>query len=348
VLIALNGFFVAAEFAVLASLRARIEPLAEQRWSARVALGAMASLGRVLAGTQLGVTTCSIVLGSVCEPAIAGLLREIGTWVHVPTGAADVVAVVLSLGLVVFLHLLFGEMVPKSIAVSGPERTLLWVVLPLAAFVWVLRPVLWALNGLARLGARPFGVSSSDELRATANSAELSMMLEESAGEGLIADQEAELMARSLAFVERTASEVMVPRDQIVAVEADATVAEIEDVIRRSGRTRLLVAQSASRGGVDAVSGFVHAKDLLRLPPELADQPIPFRPRLVVAVPPDRTLADLLVLMRSRRVHVAVVADARQRTLGMVTLEDVLESIVGDIADETDREGRSPDDGGAR
>jgi CBS domain containing-hemolysin-like protein len=211
--------------------------------------------------------------------------------------------------------------------------------MPIAAFVWVLRPVIWSLNAMARLGARAFGVTSSDELRATATSAELSVMLEESAGEGLIADEEAELLSRSLSFVERTAADVMVPRDAIVAVDADATVAEIEDVVRSSGHTRLLVAQAASRGDLDAVTGFVHAKDLLRLPASMADEPLPFRPRLVVAVPPDRTLSDLLVIMRARRVHVAIVVDDARRTLGMATLEDLLESIVGDIVDETDREG---------
>jgi CBS domain containing-hemolysin-like protein len=341
VLLALNGFFVAAEFSLLASLRARIEPLADERRSARVALSSMGRLGAMLAGTQLGVTVCSIVLGSVSEPAVDGLLREIGGWTHVPRAVAGILAVVLSLSFVAFLHLLFGEMVPKSIALSGPERVLLVVAMPIAAFVWVLRPIIWGLNLLARLGARAFGVTSSDELRATATSAELSVMLEESVGEGLIADQEADLLVRSLSFVQRTAADVMVPRDEIVAVDADATVADIEEVVRSSGHTRLLVAKDASRGDLDAVSGFVHAKDLLRLPASMANEPLPFRPRLVVAVPPERTLADLLVIMRARRVHVAIVVDEFQHTLGMATLENVLESIVGDIVDETDREAAS-------
>jgi CBS domain containing-hemolysin-like protein len=344
-LVALNGVFVAAEFALLAATRTRLEPMAEAGGRmARSALSAMGRLGPMLAGTQLAITICSLLLGSVIEPVVAELLEDLSGRV-VPVGVARVIGVVLALGIVAFFHLLFGEMVPKSMALSQPEDVLLALAVPVSAFVWVFRPVIWFLNLLARLGARAFGVEASDELRSAATSAELSVMLAESVEEGLLEGDEAELLSSALSFVERRVRDVMVPRDRVVAVTAAASVGEIEEIIRTTGHTRVVItegdlADGVSRPDLDAVAGFVHAKDLLRLPEDFRDMPLPFRPRRTIAVPADQTLSDLLVTMRARRVHVALVvgpATGARHTEGIVTLEDVLESIVGDIVDETDR-----------
>jgi CBS domain containing-hemolysin-like protein len=340
-LIVLNGVFVAAEFALLAATRTRIEPIAEGGGRfARSALTAMGRLGPMLAGTQLAITICSLVLGSVIEPVVAELLEDVSGKV-VPIGVARVIGVVLALGIVAFFHLLFGEMVPKSVALSRPEQVLMALVVPVMGFVWLFRPVIWFLNLLARLGARAFGVVASDELRSAATSAELSVMLAESVEGGLLADEEAELLSSALSFVERTVADVMVPRDRVVAVTGNATVEEIEEVIRATGHTRVVVTEGNGSPDLDAVSGFVHAKDLLRLPDDFRSLPLPFHPRRTIAVQTDQTLSDLLVTMRARRVHVALVVgtgeSGARRTEGIVTLEDVLESIVGDIVDETDR-----------
>ena len=369
VLIAVNGAFVAAEFALLASMRTRIEPLAEDgRMTGRAALRAMGRLGPMLAGTQLGITICSLALGSVTEPAVAGSLESLFGGFGWPDTLSTVLAVVIALSIVVFLHLLFGEMVPRSIALAAPERALLALSVPVGAFVAVFRPVIWFLNLLARFGARLFGVQPSDELRSAATSAELSIMLEESAEEGLLEGDEAELLSSALSFVERTVSEIMVPSSRMVTVPADATVADIERVVVETGHTRILLVGAAngsggrSRGGAgrggagggrsaSAVTGFVHAKDLLRMAPEQRDRPVPIRPRSLMAVPEEITLPELLVDMRARRAHLAVVIDDHGATVGMVTMEDVLECIVGDIRDETDRlvdlAGEQVDEGGA-
>ena len=333
-LIVVNGLFVAMEFSLLSSLRSRIEVEAETgRLRGRVALRSMGNLGPFLAGCQLGVTAASLALGSVAEPAAAHLLERLFGVVDMPKGAAHSIALILGLGVVVFVHLVGGEMVPKNVALAQPERTLLALALPTTAFVAVFKPVIWVLNRLAALGARAFGVRTAVELRSAATSAQLGVMLEESREEGLLADSDHDLLAGALGFLDRRAEEVMVPRDRMVSVPRSATVADIEQAVRSSGHSRLLV----SGRGPDDILGFIHAKDLLRIPTADRHRPFPARMyRHTINIPPGRSLDDVLVAMRGARRHLAVVVSPDRRTLGMLTLEDVLESIVGDIVDESD------------
>ena len=333
-LILANGFFVAVEFSLLASLRSRIEE-ESGKLRGRLALRSMGRLGTALAGTQLGVTLASLALGSVAEPAADRFLERVFHTIHVPASFAGPVALVAALAIVVFFHLVVGEMVPKSIALTEPERTLLALSIPAAGFVWIFRPVIWLLNRLAFLGARLFGVEPADELRSTANAAELGLMIEESRDEGLIEDEDHELLAAALGFLERASAEVMVPRGEIVTIPRAATVADAEELMRTSGHSRVLMLGR----DVDDVLGFVHAKDLLRLPLDRRDRPVPLDVvRMTLTVTPDRGLGDVLLAMRRARRHVAVVTDQHRRTVGMVTMEDVLEAIVGDIIDESDQE----------
>lgn len=335
ILILANGFFVAVEFALLASLRTRIEE-ESGKWRGRLALRSMGRLGTVLAGTQLGVTLASLALGSVAEPAAERFLERLFHTIHVPHSFAAPLALIMALAIVVFFHLVVGEMVPKSIALAQPERTLLALSLPASGFVWLFRPVIWVLNRLAFFGSRLFGVEPSDELRSTASAAELGLMLAESRNEGLIEDQDHELLFAALGFLERATTEVMVPRQDIVAVPRSATVAETEDVMRSSGHSRVIILGGS---GIDDVLGFVHAKDLLDVPLELRGRPVPLDVvRMTLTVPPERGLGEVLLAMRQARRHVAVVADAGRHTVGLVTMEDVLEAIVGDIIDESDHE----------
>lgn len=337
-LILANGFFVAVEFALLASLRSRIE---EESGKLRgdLALRSMGRLGTVLAGTQLGVTLASLALGSVAEPAADRFLESLLHRTGLPESVSDPLALVVALAIVVFFHLVIGEMVPKSLALTHPERTLLALSIPAAAFVWVFRPVIWALNRLAFLGSRLFGVEPADELRSTASAAELGLMIEESREEGLIEEDDHELLTAALGFLERGTGEVMVRRDDIVAIDRSASVADAEDLMRTSGHSRLLMIGH----GLDDVLGFVHAKDLLQLPRATRHRAVPLDAvRMTLTVPPDRGLGDVLLAMRRARRHVAVVADPGRRTLGLVTMEDVLETIVGDIVDESDRHRDEP------
>ncbi|MCC6225712.1 MAG: HlyC/CorC family transporter [Microthrixaceae bacterium] len=334
-LVVLNGVFVATEFALLASLRTRLELLAEEgRFGASRALSAMSSLGPMLAGTQLGITMASLGLGSVAEPAVEDLLDRLGEAVHLAPGVARVAAVALSLGVVVFMHLVVGEMMPKSIALAAPEKTLMALVLPVAAFAWMLRPVIWMLNVAARLGARTLGAEPADELRSSHTAAELTAMIEESGEEGLIEGDELELVTRALELVGRAASGIMVPRERIVAVDRGSTVEEAESAVRASGHSRILV----TAGDLDHVMGFVHVKDLLDLPESARAERLAVRIRSHLVIDGTESLGDVLVTMQSRRIHMAVVTDEHDRTVGMVTLEDILESVVGDILDESDPE----------
>ncbi len=332
-LLVVNGFFVATEFALLAARRDRIEAEVEDgRWSAVVALRSMGSLGTMLAGSQLGITMASLGLGAVTEPAVASLLEDLLGRTALSDAVAATVAVVVALALVVFLHLLLGEMMPKSLALADPERTIL-AASPLArGFVVLFRPVIWALNKVAQGAARLIGVEPADELRNARTAAEIGVMLEESRGEGLLQEDESALLAGALAFVERRVRDVMVPAEQVDSTGIDEPVGVVEERFRTSGHSRLVVTGADGRP-----IAFVHVKDVLALTRSDRLGPLPRAAlRSTFQVTPDDELGSVLVRMRSSRRHLALVVDEDRSLVGLLTLEDVVESIVGDIIDETD------------
>jgi CBS domain containing-hemolysin-like protein len=342
-LLLVNAFFVAVEFALIAARRTQIEPLAaEGGRRARLALASMQELSLQLAGAQLGITMASLGLGFVAEPAVAHLIEEaLHAVVELPAGVLHTISFIVALSIVVFLHMVLGEMVPKNIAIAGPERALLLLAVPNWLYVRVFRYPLWLLNGLANLGVRALGVQPRDELSDSHSTAELSSMLSASRDEGLLEEFEHALLRGALTFGERTTSSVMLGRDAMVTVQRWATIGEIEQVVVATGHSRLPFVN----GGLDAVVGFVHAKDLLNVPPDEYGRRLPARLiRRMLLVPPTQSLEALLLSMRQERIHVAVVVD-EGRTLGMVTLEDLLEELVGDIRDETDIDDEA--DGGA-
>jgi len=337
VLLILNGFFVAWEFGLVGSRRERIEPLAVAgSRRAQAALSGMADLNMQLAGAQLGITMASLGIGFVSEPALAGGLEQLVEGrIDIPTGVIHTVAFIIALTVVVFLHMVVGEMVPKNATLADPERTLMWTALPAKAYVTIFRPVIWSLNHLSNAGIRLCGVEPRDELSAVHTAEELAVMLSESHDEGYIEEFAHELLTGVLDFSERDASFVMAPRDQIVTVSRSATVAEVERTMVDSGHSRVPVVDR----DIDSVIGFVHSKDLLALGSDDYDRQLPLRlVRRMLVVPCDRSLEDLLVSMRSARVHFALVVDSDRRTAGVATLEDLLEELVGDILDESDRE----------
>ena len=331
-----NGFFVAVEFALIASRRTKLEALAEQGGtSARIALGAMRHLNVQLAGAQLGITMASLLLGYVAEPAVAGLIEDLtSTFVHLPERVLSTIGFVVALTIVAFLHMVIGEMVPKNVAIADPERTLLALAWPNRAYVTVFGPVLRVLNAMSNAGVRLLGVEPRDELATAASADELAMMLGASRDEGLIQEVAHQLLTGALDLGDRSITTVMVPRDGIVWLPRTATPPEAEALVLSSGHTRLLVAGD----GVDDVLGFVHAKDLLTLGGAARHRPLPLgRVRRMLVLGSRTSLDDALLAMQQARVHVAVVADADGHTLGIATLEDVIEALVGDIRDESDR-----------
>ena len=332
-LLGANAFFVALEFALIGARRTKLEPLAaDGRRSARVALAATGDLNMQLAGAQLGITVASLLLGYVAEPLMVHLFEGL-TGRVLPDSASHAVAFVIGLSIVVFLHMVFGEMVPKNVAIASPEATLLALALPNRIYLAVVRPVVRTLNLLATGLVRLLRVDPRDELEDTHTARELATMLAESHEEGLIEDFAHELLAGVLDFGGRTASEIMIPRDEIVGVERPTPVAAVEALVLDEGHSRLPVWGATH----DEPLGFVHAKDLLTLPAEAAQRPVPLRLlRQLLVVRADRSLDDVLRDMRQARVHVALVVDERGATAGLVTLEDLLEELVGDIVDETD------------
>ena len=333
-LLVANGFFVAVEFALIASRRSALEPLAEQGdRRARRALGFATDLNLQLAGSQLGITMASLGLGAVAEPALAGLLEGVlEDVVDLPEGLVHGIGFVLALTVVVFAHMVVGEMIPKNVAITAPERTLLSLSGLNRIYMLLFGPAIRVLNALSNGTTRALGVEPRDE-RAIAHTAdELARLLADSREEGILDDTAHDLMAGALDLGGSEVGSIMVPADRVIALARTATVAEAERAIVASGVTRLLVRDEAGE-----VTGFVHAKDLLTLPAAARDRPLPMaRIRRVLVLDRSLPLDTVLVTMRRSRVHMASVVDEDRRFLGLVSLEDVLESVVGDIIDETD------------
>jgi CBS domain containing-hemolysin-like protein len=334
-----NGFFVAAEFALLASRRSRIEQLAaagDRR--ARHAIAGIRELSLMLAGAQLGITICSLLLGAVAEPALAGVFETaLGNVVTLPAGVRHGIAFTVALSIVVFLHMVVGEMAPKSWAISHPESSALSLAGPFRAFALLFRPAIKTLNLMANAVVRLVGVEPQAELAMVHSPADLRLLIEESAGYGAIAQDEQRLLTRSLELSGLDAAAAMTPRLEIVSVDADEAATAIAEVARTTGRSRVVV----RRGDLDHIVGVVHAKDVLLLDPSLrATTTARDLARPVPATHEGHLLEDLLVEMRTSRQHLAVVVDEHGVVAGIVTLEDVLEELIGDFEDESDRQGR--------
>jgi CBS domain containing-hemolysin-like protein len=335
-LLVANGFFVAVEFALLASRRTKLEAMVEQGSApARVALRSMRHLNHQLAGAQLGITMASLLLGFVAEPTVAGLIEDsIHRFVELPESVLHALGFAIALMIVVFLHMVIGEMVPKNIAIAAPERTLLALTLPNHAYVVVVGPLLHLLNGLARAIVRLFGVEPRDELATSASADELALMLAASRDEGLIEEMAHQLLAGALDLGDRGISSVMVPQDEVVWLPRTSTPSEAEELVVRSGHSRLIVAGR----DLDDVLGYIHAKDLLTVPSGARDRALPLgRVRRMVVLGQRTSLDDALLAMQQARIHVALIDDGAGHTLGIATLEDVIEALVGDIRDESDR-----------
>ncbi len=333
-LLVANGFFVASEYTLTAVDRARIERLAglgDRR--AHLVRRSLNDLPLMFAGTQLGVTMASLVLGYVAEPAVGRLLEGPLVDLGMPAEAAPAVALVIALGIVVFFHMVLSEMAPKYTVIAEPERSALWIAPLLRAYVVVFRPILVVLNALANAGLRVFGVRPRTETLSAYSLDELASMIEESAREGALGALEERLLTGAVGFTSLDAGAVMVPRTEVVAVPATATAREVEAEVVRSGHSRLPV----YAGDIDHVLGFLHAKDLLRITGSGYERPVPpelIRPLLVV--PESRALLDLLFDMRRQRRQFALVIEEHGGTAGILTIEDILEELVGEIRDEYD------------
>lgn len=330
VLLAGNAFFVGASFAVITARRSGIEPLAERgSRRARTTLRAMENVSVVLACSQLGITVCSLGLGAVGEPAVAHLIEAPLSLVGIDGTLLHGIAFTVALALVVYLHVLLGEMVPKNISLAGPERSALALAPTLVMVVRALRPVIAALSGLARGLLLLFGVRPRDEVASAFTRDEIAGMVDEARREGLLNPEAERLLSGALRFEEHTAAVVLLPRAELVTVAARATPTEVEQVCARTGYSRFVTVDD---GG--ALTGYLHVKDVLDLTGPAAERSVPAgRIRALASVALDERIAEVLERMQAGGAHVAAVHDAGGETLGVVMLEDVIETLVGDVRD---------------
>lgn len=330
VLLALNAVFVGAEFALISARRDQLEMrVAAGSRAAGLALKAVENVTSAMAAAQLGITICSIGLGAVSEPAIAHLIEPGFEALGVPHALVHPFAFTIALGLVVFLHVVYGEMVPKNLALVGPERASLVLGPVMLFFVAVLRPFVWSLNGLANAFIRLVGVEPRDEVASTYNHDEVAGLVEESRREGLLDEDEYGLVSGALDFTSGRVEQVLLPRETLVTIPPTASPADVEDACGRTGFSRFPVTDDAG----DLV-GYLHIKDVLDAAGASRELPVPdkwVRPLATVAA--GSGLHEALRTMQSRGSHMARVASVDGEVMGVVMLEDVLEELVGEIRD---------------
>ncbi|MFB7664940.1 hemolysin family protein [Kitasatospora sp. NPDC056138] len=328
-----NGFFVGAEFAVISVRRSQIEPLAEAgNKRARTVLHALSNVSAMLAAAQLGITVCSLLLGALAEPTIAGLLEGPFHAVGMPESLIHPVGYALALALVVFLHMVIGEMVPKNISIAGPEKAALWLGPPLDRLARWLGPVIRLLNALANGVLRLAKVEPKDEVESVYTDEQLLHLLADSRAAGLLDERRQERLEDALELGHRPVTDVLLPAEQLVTVGPSVTALEIEELAVRTGFSRFPVVDEA-----DALRGYLHVKDILDV--EDPSAPLPARLwRPVTVLRGTTPMDDALGAMRRAAAHLAAVVDQDGRKLGLVALEDVLEELVGEMHDPDHRQ----------
>lgn len=336
-LLAANAFFVAAEFALISSRRDRLDSLVSQgKKAAEKVLYATEHLSIMLAGAQFGITLCSLLLGKVAEPAIAHFIEEPFKAFGVPADLIHPISFVIALGIITWLHILFGEMVPKNIAIAGPETLAMWLTPVLIMFVKITRPLIEFMNWIARITLKAFGIEQKDELDSTVDPEQLASMISESRSEGLLDAEEHARLSKALRSEHRSIKELVIRDEDVRSLDfgrSGPTLMELEEAVRETGFSRFPV---AGRDG--SYLGYIHIKDIL---PRLADpkmDPHEIIPRTalrpLVNVDADGLMDDVLDFMHHRSAHMAQVRQ-RGELLGVITLEDLIEEYVGTVNDWT-------------
>ena len=326
-----NAFFVGAEFSLISARRSVIEPKAlEGNWAAKVTISAMEQVSLMMAGAQMGITVCSLALGAISEPAIAHLLEGPFEAIGVPGALTHPISFVIALALVTYLHVVFGEMVPKNIALAGPERMALILAPMLMGVVAVLRPVLWLLNASGNLVLRMLGIEPKAEVTSAFTRNEVAAMVSESREGGLLEDNDEALLLGALRFEARSVANLVIPLDQVSTLPEGATAAQAE-AAAVEGYSRFPI-----RAADGALTGYVHIKDLLDSVQDTRDEPIPAaRIRALPRIGADQALRDALAEMQRSGAHLGAATGPGGEVIGVVTLEDMLEELVGQIRDDS-------------
>ncbi|MBT1003089.1 hemolysin family protein [Paenarthrobacter sp. DKR-5] len=330
-----NAFFVASEFAVMSARRSQIEPLAEAGSKrAATTLLAMENVSLMLACAQLGITVCSLLILNVAEPAIHHLLGDPLHLLGLPAEVASSAAFVIALLIVTFLHVTFGEMVPKNISVSVADKAALLLAPPLVFIARILRPVIVTLNWLANHTLRLLGVEPKSEVSSSFTLEEVQSIVQESTRHGLV-DDESGIISGALEFSGYTARRIMVPLENVVKLPTTTTPAEFERAVRRTGFSRFPLI--AGDGGL---TGYLHIKDVLSIPEADYRSPVAVgRVRSLANLGLDDEIEDVLAVMQRTGSHLARVMEPDGSTRGVLFLEDVIEQLVGEIRDATQATG---------
>lgn len=335
-----NAFFVGAEFSLISARRSQIEPLADAgNRRARVTVRAMENVSQMMAGAQLGITVCSLGLGATAEPAIAHLIEPVLADLGVPAGFVHPIAFTIGLSLVVFLHMVLGEMVPKNIALAGPERSALLLGPPLAAIVTAVRPFIATINALANLVLRLLRVAPKDEVSSSFTRDEVAVMINESSREGLLDRNESTMLEGALDVSVSVARDILLPTEHLVTVHADDSTDGLYRAVVDTGYSRFPVRDAAGQ-----LRTYVHIHDALN--PQspirtgawlrqgrIADLPL----HDLTELPADLPLTEVVARMKADAAHLAGVVDATGSTIGVVTLEDALETVIGRVRDPAQR-----------
>lgn len=334
ILLVINAFFVGAEFAVISARRSQIEPRAEAgSRAAKTTLYAMEHATLMLATSQLGITICSLLILNVSEPAIHHLIEvplELTGWHEDVIGG---IAFGVALVIVSFLHVVLGEMVPKNLSFSLPDRMALLLAPPLVAFASLFRPVIFALNATANGVVRLFGVQPKDEATSTYTFDEVANIVAHSTREGVLTDNTGALTA-AFEFSEKKAKDIAVGMAKLVSLSEAATPAEVERAVAQHGFSRYVLV-----GDDGEPSGYLHLKDVIDLEDagEFHEPVPPKRIRQLITIFRETDLEDALAAMRRSGVHLARVFDEDGATTGVLFLEDIIEELVGEVQDATRR-----------
>jgi CBS domain containing-hemolysin-like protein len=330
VLLVVNAFFVGAEFAVVSARRSQIEPKADQgSRAAQTTLWAMEHATLMLATSQLGITVCSLLILNVSEPAIHHLLEYPLGRTALSEDAIGIIAFVVALVLVTFLHVVLGEMVPKNLSFSLPERAALLLAPPLVLISRIFKPIIHGLNWLANVVVRRSGVEPKDEATSAYTLDEVASIVEQSTREGVLTDTSGTLTA-AFDFTAKKVFDVAVPTRQIVTLSAGSTPAQVHRAVADHGYSRYILTDDTGDP-----AGYLHLKDILDLAaPPMAEQPVPAElVRPLPAVRDDADLEDALAVMRRGDNHVARAVGADGQVTGVVFLEDILEELIGEVTD---------------
>jgi putative hemolysin len=333
ILILLNGLFVAAEFALVRVRRSRIEQLVEEgSRGARRVERQLTQPGRVLAVIQVGITFVGFLAAAFAGASVVDDLGRFFSTIPLIAAEADLIALLIVTALVSFVTIVFGEQVPKILALAHAERTALIFAVPVDILGWVLAPIVWPLTKITQAITRLFGIADVPQERLTAE--ELMILVERGGEQGVIEAEEQQMIGAVLELGDQRAHEVMVPRIDIVALPVSATLDQMVETIVREGHSRIPIFQDS----IDNIIGILYAKDLL---PFVTSRELPTIRKILrtpLFVPESISVDDLLHSLQRRRVHIAIVLDEYGGTAGLVTIEDLLEEIVGEIQDEYDVE----------